>query len=401
MTVNYSNLDQFQRQICLALLAAVALLGLYGQLQLWQLDIDGLSQLSGRLPYWDFSNLWAGSTMALQGNVDRLFQVGAYRHELDQLFGVTLPEQEWSYPPHILLVGVPLALMPIWLAYAAWTVGTLAALHFALRPFRLPFIAHVAVLLCPAIWSNQIFGQNGAATAALLIAGLYHARSRPVLAGFLIGLLTIKPHLGILVPIALLASLNHRAILSAAVTTLGLLLLTGLIFGFHVWSLFLTETRPLMTSIMEAPYPQHFHSHAATVFVLLRSVGAELGPAYAAQGAVALAAAVVTAWLWRPANAIDHPTRVVLTGLLVILATPYGYTYDTTPLYLALVWLMLRDPKPNLAVYGVVWLSSLVAPSFHLVGVAAGIVAPLGFAIYALARLGAGDLKPLVKIRAS
>ena len=79
---------------------------------------------------------------------------------------------------------------------------------------------------------NAFFGQNGAFTAALLVGGLLAAPKRPILAGVLFGLLTVKPQLGILIPFCLLASRNWRAFASAAVTTVTLVLLTGLAFGF-------------------------------------------------------------------------------------------------------------------------------------------------------------------------
>ena len=40
-----------------------------------------------------------------------------------------------------------------------------------------------------------------------------------------------------------------------------------LVFGFDSWMLFYEKTRPLMASIMEAPYPQLYHANALTVFI--------------------------------------------------------------------------------------------------------------------------------------
>src|SRR5689334_18035653 len=81
--------------------------------RLWAIGPDGLSALSKTLPYWDFSNLWAGGRMALDGHVGTLFDVDAYRAALRGMFGPDLPNQEWSYPPSILLIGAPLATLPI------------------------------------------------------------------------------------------------------------------------------------------------------------------------------------------------------------------------------------------------------------------------------------------------
>ena len=380
--LGYQFLTRPQRQAALAIGLACIAVGLYIQIKLWQLDPTGISIAGERLPYWDFSNLWAGSRMALEGKADLLFDVDAYRRELDAIYGVKLPDQEWSYPPSILLIGVPLAYLPIGAAFALWSAGTLFLFHLALRSFRLPAIAHCLVLLGPAIWSNQMFGQNGALTAALLLAGLLNAPTRPVLAGILIGLLTLKPHLGILLPFCLLASRNYTAIVSATVTALTMVVLTGLLFGFEVWTLFFTETRALMTWIMEAPYPQAYHTHVATVFVTMRSLGASVSGAYMVQLAVT-GLAIVAVWiLWRPGDGLDHLSRVCMTSVFVIVATPYGYTHDTAALYLAIAWFFLRDPKPFLPVHALVWLFPLVSPRFHDIHLSAGVLAPLGFAIW-------------------
>jgi hypothetical protein len=383
---SYAYLSAKQKRICLLVGLFCIVAGLTQQVLLWRLDANGISISGERLPYWDFSNLWAGSLMVLQGHAKDLFDVTAYRANLDAIFAASLPAQEWSYPPSILLIGVPLALLPIGAAYAVWSIGTVAVYHFALRPFRLPTAAHLFVLLSPAIWLNQVFGQNGALTAALLLGGLYLAPRRPVLAGVLFGLLTIKPHLGILVPFCLLASRNWRAILSAAATTGLMIVATGAFFGFDVWVLFWTVTRRIMTIIMEAPYPKAYHTHAATVFVAMRSLGAGLPLAYAAQIVTTLLAIAGAVYLWRPSSALDHRSRVCITGVLAILATPYGYSHDTAPLYLAIAWFLLRERQPNVAFLAALWPFAFFVPAFFYLHVSVGVVAPLAFAIYLFRR---------------
>ena len=204
-------------------------------------------------------------------------------------------------------------------------------------------------------------------TAALLIGGLLAAPKRPILAGVLFGLLTVKPQLGILVPFCLLASRNWRAIASAAVTTVTLVLLTGLAFGFGTWALFFSETRPLMTAIMEAPFPMPYHANALTVFIMARSLGAGIDASYIAQAIATVAAIAVAVWLWLPSTAIDPRRRSLLTATLAIVATPYGYTYDTIPMCVAVAYLFAVAKEPRL-----VALSLALAVSPHRPLAAAG-----------------------------
>ncbi|TPJ67408.1 DUF2029 domain-containing protein [Mesorhizobium sp. B2-6-1] len=361
------------------------LIGLRYHLALWTFDAHGFSELSDRLPYWDFTNLWAGGRMALDGHVAFLFDVDSYRAALRRMFSPDLPNQEWSYPPSILVFGTPLALLPILPAYLAWTFATILCLWLAVRPLRLGAAAELAVLVCPAVFINAIFGQNGALTTALLISGLVAAPKQPILAGFLFGLLTVKPHLGILVPFCLLASGNWRAIAAAAVSSAALFAVTGAWFGFDVWRLFWTETRPLMTAILEAPYPQPYQSNAATMFFLARSCGSGLATAYAMQAVATIAAISAAIWIWLPRRQVEHRERVVLTAVLATLATPYGYSYDTIGLAVAVAYLFAtRSTMPRILLT-LVWLYPTVAHLINNAGLGIGVLVPLCLSAWMLA----------------
>ena len=357
------------------------LTGLLYLIELWALDERGFSLLSQRLPYWDFTNLWAGATMALHGHVDDLFDMEKYRAALRHMFGQSLPDQEWSYPPSILLIGAPLAQLSIGWAYLVWTLCTLLLLYGALKPFGLPPMARLLVTFSPATVMSLVFGQNGVLTAALLVSGLALAPKRPWFAGLLFGLLTIKPHLGILVPVCLLAARNYRAFFSAMLTTLLLVGLTALCFGHESWNLFLTETAPLMRAIMEAAYPQPYHKNAMTVFILVRWAGFDLSGAYLIQGLAIAVCSALSIWLWRPSSDVGHLKRVCITGVLAIIATPYGYSYDAIPLCIAAAHFFLTERTLNRWFLAVVylWPQFLHIPNDFGAGIA--ILIPIAFVV--------------------
>lgn len=348
--------------------------GLHFQISLWTLTPDGFSIISDRLPYWDFTNLWAGTLMALRGNVAYLFDTETYRQELRLILSPLLPNQEWSYPPSMLLIGIPFAGLPIFVSYIVWTLGTLFLLFLATKPLDLAWWARMLIVVSPAAAIDVVFGQNGALTTALLLSGLLLAPSRPIVAGILFGLLTVKPQLGVLVPFCLLASGNYRALLSAGVTALFLVIVTGSLFGFDVWSLFLTGTRPLMTAILEAPYPQGYQMNAVTFFMLARSLGFGLAASYSFQAVSSVAAIAATLWLWRRKTTIDHRSKVCLTAMLTLIAMPYGYSYDTIPMNVAIAYFFFNY-RGLLVFLGIAWLYPLFN---HQV---AGLMVPLGVLI--------------------
>ena len=340
----------------------------------WQLEPDGISVITGKSPAWDFTNLWAGGVLAASGRVATIFDFPAYADWLRTILGPRAENHEWSYPPSMLLLGVPLARLPLLYAYAVWTALTLGALWLALRSGGLSLAVCAAAILSPGALNNAAFGQNGALTAALLVGALLLADKRPAVAGVLMGLLTVKPQLGILLPVCVIASRNWRAFIAAALTGLALVAVTGLAFGWQVWALFLSETGPKMRSILEAPWRSGFQLHAVTVFAMARAADAPVPVAYAIQAVAAFGAAIVAWRAWRIEDA-DPVARMALTVCLVFLASPYGYSYDMAAFSAASAASMALGGWPVSIVEAVIWLwpgvVHLVNPYFPLTPVVA------------------------------
>lgn len=360
----------------IAVLAVGIFWGLYVHWLLWQLEPSGVSPVSEKLAYWDFSNLWAGGRLALSGDVQVLFDIDSYRDTLRRWFGSDIADQEWSYPPSILLIGAPLALLPMSVAYALWTIGSISCLYWACRICGLPRGLSVAVCLSPAVFFNALFGQNGSLNAALLIAGLAMVDRRPLLSGILIGLLSIKPHLGILLPFCLLAGGYRLPFAAAAATCIAMVIATGLLFGFDAWQGFWSVTRPLMTEILEAPFPQGYHANAATLFALVRSLEGSLATAYAVQFTATLAAIFAAIRLWR-SNTTNPQLRVMLTATLTLIATPYGYLYDAVPVAAGIALIVNQQQERNiLAVVALsaLWFMPLLARFMLQFGINTGVL---------------------------
>jgi len=161
---------------------------------------------------------------------------------------------------------------------------------------------------------------------------------------------------------------------------------TGLLFGFDVWLLFWTETRPLMTSILEAPFPQDYQVNATTFFILARSLGLGLTASYSLQMIVSIVAIATTLWLWRGRTAIEHRSKVCLTILLTLFATPYGYSYDTIPLNVAIAYFFFNY-RGLLAPLGVAWLYPLYNQQFARSLLPFGALIPAALAAWVLIRV--------------
>lgn len=377
--------DPLAQLFCLAT-AVLATVGVTYHVMLWTcVDAAGLSCVSHKTPYWDFLNLWQGGRLALAGSIDVLFEPETWRQLLRQAHSEALPDSEWSYPPTMLLVGAPLSLLPLPVAYWVFTLGGVIALFFALRSLHaIPSWLCALACLTPLMFQNALLGQNGAYTTALLIGALSLAPRRPMIAGLLAGMLTIKPHLGVLIPFAWLAAGYWRAAFGAGAAVFAILGLSVVTFGVPAWTGFFNVTAPLMVAILEAPFPQHYHTQAFTVFVAARAMGADLAIAYGAQVISAVFAIAVTVRVWRPSSRFDHPDRVVVTAMLAPMVSPYAYTYDAIGVMVAIVWFAwkLRPPTAGLAGLALVMVAFNFTQLFNGLGYPFFVLVPLGMYVW-------------------
>lgn len=324
-------------EFSLTILILCSLLSLPKVLMNWEDGLYGINQVNKNLPVWDYVNLWTGGKMVEESRTRDIFSQEKFSGWQREKFGSRLERHEWSYPPTLLLLAVPLSKISLGWSFAIYLVGS--TLFLALVMYSLgagPLRALLAVA-SPAAIINAGFGQNGAWTAALLIGGIGWSTRRPLIAGVLLGLLSLKPHLGLLVPVCLLASRNWKALASCALTSIALVLLSAYGFGWEAWALFISETRPLMQSILEAPWMHPYQVNAISVFHLARSLGGDLTTSYLCQS-VSTALAVGVVWrLWRN-PAADQRFRVAMTIFLTYLATPYGWTYDLVAVCAVIAW---------------------------------------------------------------
>jgi alpha-1,2-mannosyltransferase len=229
----------------------------------------------------------------------------------------------FPYPPTYALVTAPLGMLPYRLALALWMiVGTLAFLASLLLLTR--GRGKLLILAFPAVIINVVNGQNGLVFGALLAAALAVLKARPVVAGVLIGFLSTKPHLGMLIPIALLAGREWRAFLAASATVIALALASLAIFGVAPWREFLATSEIYRTELLTAGNP--ILAKIVTAFAAAQRLGVGSAVAYGIEGCILIGAALFVWRVWRG----DAPVRLKQESLIfsALLATPYLFDYD-------------------------------------------------------------------------
>jgi hypothetical protein len=293
----------------------------------WSMGPYHILAATHTLPEEDFANLWSAGHLVRQGHVDWLYSSQLFQAWKQSRFGSALRVEDWVYAPTVLLLGVPLSYLPLAPAFLLWDLGTLILAVLLLRWARLPWIVIIVGLSGPATWRSLSLGQYGTITGALVIAGLLAVRRAPLRAGIMLGLVTLKPQQGIIVPVAWLASRNWRAIAGAAFTFGALAIAAMLFFGPDSWILFFTNSSVMAKAILDMPPPQNNINIGVSVFWMCRTLGSDVQFANYAQVISALAAGVATYFAWRK-PAAGNMARVAFTACTSLMITPYGYTCD-------------------------------------------------------------------------
>jgi hypothetical protein len=248
-----------------------------------------------------------------------------------------VPPFVWLYPPTAILLVMPLAALPYWVAYVVWIVVTAAVWVVALHRMRPDPSTLPLALALPATFLNGMFGQMGFLTAGLLGLGLAWLVERPLLAGVAFGLLTVKPHFGLLLPIALVCGGHWRTIGAAALTAVAVAAVSLAAFGPEPWAAFAAHARDGGALLTAGAVPWTL---MPTVYPALRLLGLPESLAVGGQTAVALAAVGAVVWAWRrPAAPAD---RAGVLCLATLLALPFAYAYDLTLLAVPIFWTAAR-----------------------------------------------------------
>jgi arabinofuranan 3-O-arabinosyltransferase len=291
----------------------------------------------------DFVNVWAGGRQALDGSATAAYdlalhkaaEVAAVGHAFDGHY-------PWIYPPTFLFAATLLALLPYVQAQAVWMLLTFPIYAAAIRRIIGDRMGILLACAFPGILSNAMVGQNGFVTAALFGGALLFMERRPILAGCLIGLLSFKPHLGILFPIALIAGGHWRVIAAAATVVVVLFVASSLVFGIGTWEAFL-HALPVASQASLTDGRADW-AKLQSVFGLIRMIGGSEGLAWTLQAMLMAGIAVALGAIWRSKVSFDVKAGALVTGAL--LSTPYLFMYDLVVLAVPMAFL-LRAGRNN------------------------------------------------------
>jgi len=284
----------------------------------------------------DFVSFWSAGKLALQGHplaaydphLRHAAEIATVGHPFRDLLG-------WWYPPLFLFVAAALACLPYAAAFNVLNDVTLllhAGVTVAIARRREAFFLAAAP---PWGWFGMVHGQNQFLTASIVGAALLTLEHRPALSGFLLGLLSYKPQLGVLFPIALAFGGYWRAFGWACVGTAFWTALSGAVFGFDTYAAFVHDLSIVSRQVM-ITNPDYL-PNLQSLYGLARCLAVPDRIAWAMQAGLSLACLIGVAALWRSRAAF----AVKAAGLAaaIPLASAYIQAYDLT--LLSVAWAFL------------------------------------------------------------
>lgn len=276
---------------------------------------DLIQQSIDRLPGGDFTNLWTAGKLALDGRASWAFDLDSFRLALVQYLG--MPSlQNFSYPPHALFLDAPFALLPYYWSLALWTFLSVAFFVWCARPYLPSGFPPVLAALTPAACINIWTGHFGLLLGGLWLLFFRHCDSKPNRAGFVAGLMTFKPHMGL--AIAATALWKRRVLPAAVLTTLALIAASALAFGIWTWRDFFFQTTAVQSEILSRQTEDFYSLMMPSAYV---SFGRSAGGLMMQQ--IAIMATALMLYRFRQWDCF-------IAATVTFLVLPYSFNYDMT-----------------------------------------------------------------------
>lgn len=321
----------------------------------------------------DFVLLWAAGQMALAGHAAAAYDWPTLKPLQESILGHPITGYlGWLYPPTVFFITVPLSLLPYASAFVLWVFSTFIAYLAAIRAIIGDRVGYFLAASFPAVLANFIIGQNGLLSASLIGGVLTLTERQPISAGVLLGLLSYKPHLGLLFPIALLVGGRWRVLASAGVVAALMAGASWAMFGSESWNAFLS-------GISQAANNETFADWGKlqSAFGLVRTLGGGEMLAWVVQAVVALVAVSAIIVLWGSPATYEIKAAGLSTG--VMLVTSHIYIYDLAILSVPLAFLFRLGRERGFLSHELAGmaLACLLVLTFSFVAIPVGFIAVL------------------------
>ena len=315
-----------------------AAIGLYDALYL-VLGFSGGPLIGPSLdpPFPDFLVFHAAARAWLEGKAGLIYDIDAFTAFQNALHAERLSDtvhfRPFLYPPTWLLLLLPFGALAAGKAYGLFMAVT-AAIATALEGWR-DWWGWLAILVSPAAVWTAMAGQNTFLSLGLFYGGLRLVERAPAVAGLLLGALSYKPQLWVLVPLALIAARQWRALGWTIGTAIALALLSAVVLGPGIWPAFLDAVRTASSPRVVNETFERVYMQMTTPLAMARILGLPPVVSSMLQLAASLLA-IAAVWFAFRRHAASN-ARIAVLAAATFLLSPYALNYDLLLLMPAVV----------------------------------------------------------------
>ena len=369
-------------------------LGLGLAILAWNPNFRWLEQRE--VPYGaDFLQEWTAGQMLLSGAGAEIYESAEFQarqHDPTRV-GFQWPKAQFYpavYPPPYFLIVSPLALLPYRYAAMVWLFGMLGLYAAAVLALERGIQARHSTkkdgaeakgsipwfwfgyLLLPGLFLGLVMGQKGTLWLFLAAASwnLWQAR-RPMAAGWMWSLLSLKPTLCIWLPLVMLMHRQWRFGLGVGA---GVVCVWGGAWLFlppEMWEGFSKVVSGAASYKGQAGYRVAWSCSLMSLFTALgcgpESCGPEsCGPAVSRTLWLVSFAVIMISLRQRAKESLSNPCKLFQILIATALLSPHFYFYDLV--WMALPLRLLWDTHRRLALFwlSILWLGMLAAQSLPL-----------------------------------
>ena len=353
--------------------------------------VKGVLNAAGKPVGLDFVLFYGAGSLAREGRPIAAYDGRAISEAESRAATMKVSGLAWPYPPGMLLIARAAASLPYLQAARIWV--SLGALCLALMVWRASRLALLVLplALCPAATYAGMLGQVSLFAAALAGAGFLLLPRRPGLAGALLGALTLKIQLAVLIPVCLLAARQYRALFAFLLAGAALQLLGVAYAGPAVIHAFLANANNALGHVAGSTELLLRHPTVFSAVVLAGAPGVSLPLQF-----LASLATIAVVWdVWRRSDDLAARSLAWAAGLPLVV--PYFFDYDLAVFVVPLAALAGRSRSANIGwvqagAMALLWaMPPMVKPVAAAIGAQLGPVAAAALLAYAawLARRGA------------
>ncbi len=329
--------------------------------------LDTLNLILGR----DFLNFYHYGIAAWEDNPAKYYDTTYYDGVLTKFFGGhDYTYQQWSYPPHYMLIAAPFALVNYYVAFVIFiTLSLYLYWKYIVNTFK-EDAYQSAFWLTPLLFLFIICGQLSAIIAVLFVIIFNQMDKRPIIAGLLIAMLTVKPQVGLLLPVFLMLTGRWKVFFGATLGTISFFLASVFIHGIEPWITYLEVGAPAQSEVLIS-LPEVTAGLMPTALINFFTAGFGFTASTIIHVIVVVSALIATIYICKKTTDKFWQYSIFLT--CTFLLTPYLMMYDM----LIMVWVVMtmvscyHMSKMNTCIYTcfmMLPILGIIMPILHIPG---------------------------------